>query len=133
MGTQEAVARVVDILRGDERVHLAYLFGSRMEERSGPEADLDIALHSIGDFSWDDLYALRGRLSIDLKTDRLDLVWLNKADPILAFEVIRTGKPIHSNDADLLNDFELEAKKRYYDYRIYLEMHRGYQEHGVQT
>jgi predicted nucleotidyltransferase len=132
-GTLEAVGHVVAIIREEPHVPLAYLFGSRVEEQASPEADLDIALHTRGDFSWEDLYRIRGRISMVLETDRLDLVWLDKADPILAFEVIRTGKPIHSTDPDLLNEFELMAKKRYYDYRIYLSKHRGYQEHGLQA
>ena len=40
---------------------------------------------------------------------------------ILSFMVIKTGKVMFFRDEEILNDFEVKAKKRYYDYQLYLK------------
>lgn len=126
--TDEAVALILPILQREHHVLAAYLFGSRAKEegcdKAKRDADMDIAIHTARDFSWEDYYRLYGELTKALHSDRLDLVWLNKAEPIIAFEVIKTGKVLFYRDADALNEFELMAKKRYYDHVLYLKKRR---------
>ncbi|WP_156095567.1 type VII toxin-antitoxin system HepT family RNase toxin [Thermodesulfobacterium commune] len=84
----------------------------------------DLAFYTTKDFSWKDSYQLYGELTSSLRSDRVDLVWLNRANPVLQFEVIKYGKVLFYRDADILNDYELKAKKNFYDYALYLEKHR---------
>lgn len=86
---------------------------------------MDVAIYTSRDFTWDDYFRLYGELTKALHSDRLDLAWLNKSEPILAFEVIKTGKVLFYRNADVLNDFELMAKKRYYDHVLYLKKRRA--------
>jgi hypothetical protein len=108
ISTAAAVDLITGRLREDGRVRIAYLFGSRGGENHPPSADLDIGLYTEGDLSWDDLISLNCALTGKLHSDRLDLVWLNAADPVISFEVIRSGKVLFHADADTLNDYELK-------------------------
>lgn len=128
--TEKAISLILPLLENDPRILAAYLFGSRIK-KAEPSSDMDIALYTSKDFSWEDYYILYGELSKALSSDRIDLVWLNEADPILSFEVIKNGRVLIYKDADLLNDFELKSKKRYYDYVLYLNKHRRNRELGI--
>ncbi len=130
LATEKAISVILPFLESDHRILAAYLFGSRIK-KAGESSDIDIAFYTAGDFSWEDYYLLYGKMSQALGSDRVDLVWLNKADPILSFEVLKYGKVLSYKDADLLNDFELKNKKRYYDYVLYLKKHRRNREIGL--
>ncbi len=128
--TKEVLALVLPLLNADERILIAYLFGSRANNTK-ESSDIDIAIYTSRDFLWDDYYLLYGEITKKLHSDRLDLLWLNIAEPILCFEVIRNGKVLFYKDADILNDFELKAKKRYYDYSFYLNKRRARRQLGL--
>ena len=121
--TSEAAERVLNAIKPDQRIMALYLFGSRASNKETSESDIDLAFFTSGDFSWDDYYLLHGSVAKCLKTDRFNLLWLNKADSIITFDVIATGKLLFYRDADKLNDFELKAKKNFYDYKLYLKRH----------
>jgi len=128
--TEKAVSLILPFLEHDSRISVAYLFGSRVN-KPDHSSDIDIAFCTSDKFSWEDYYILYGDLAKTLSSDRIDLVWLNGADPILTFEVIKYGKVLICKDPDILNDFELMSKKRYYDYALYLNKHRRNREIGL--
>lgn len=123
--TEEAVALIVPILQAERRVLIAYLFGSRVVGMEKKWSDLDIAIYTRGDFQWNDYYRLYGAITQLIKSDRLDLVWMNRAEPILVFEVIKNGKVLFYRNADELNEFESRVKKIYYDHVIYLKKRKN--------
>lgn len=132
--TDEAIQLILPILKSDLRIWAAYLFGSRTRKREPQtpvESDIDIAVYTSNDFTWDDYYLLYGDLSKSLHSNRLDVIWMNKAEPILSFEIIKNNKVLFFYDADTLNEFELKIKKRYYDYIMYLNKHRRQREIGL--
>ena len=124
LSTQAAVERVMPVVMEKEGILVFYLFGSRARGEGTGESDIDFAFFSTREFSWDDYYGLRGSFSKLLGTDRFNLLWLNKADAIITFEVVTTGRPLFFRDPEVLNDLELRAKKNYYDYKLYLERRR---------
>jgi len=128
--TDEAVALILPVLKADPRILIGYLFGSRIKGKATP-SDIDIAIYTSDEFSWQDYYTLYGEITKRLHSDRLDLVWLNKAEPILSFAVIKNGSLLSFNDTDTVNEFELRVKKIYYDYILYLKKHRRYRELGL--
>lgn len=96
-----------------EGVLVAYLFGSLVEDdepRREPH-DVDLAVLMREGPVW----PLREELRSLLGTERLDLVDLSTADPVLRFEVIRSGHPIYWRDDDTLNRFELDTMHLYRD------------------
>lgn len=129
--TEDAVSSLLELFKADERIKLVYLFGSRSAKSASSDSDIDFALYADENFSWQDLYLLIERCGKRLSSDRVDLVWLNPSEPIITFEIIKNGKVLFYTDPDLLNDFELKAKKRYYDYCLYLKKHRRFRENGV--
>ena len=130
-GTEDAISLLLPLLKSDERIVAAYLFGSRASEEESLSSDIDIAVFTSDDFSWENYYTLYGELTKKLRSDRIDVVWLNKAEPILSFEVVKSGRVLFFHDADMLNEFELKAKKKYYDYILYLNKHRRHREVGL--
>lgn len=124
ISTEEALDRVLPFLKKDRRILICYLFGSRVASEMS-HSDLDIAIYTSSDFTWQDYYLLYGEITRALHSDRVDIVWLNRAEPILSFEIITQGKTVYHVDDDLLNEFEIKTKKSFYDYKLYLKRRRS--------
>lgn len=92
-----------------EGVRLAYLFGSLSSGGQGQDVDIAV-LPGDGDFS-----QLRQEIGEVLGTERLDLLNLKGASPLLRFEVIRSGRLIYRRDDQTENDFEMEVLRQYRD------------------
>lgn len=94
----------------DRGVLVGYLFGSA-GSKDGGAADVDLALLREGAPVW----RLREELWERLGTQRLDLVDLERASPVLRFEVVRNGRLLYARDADTVNRFELSTLHEYRD------------------
>jgi uncharacterized protein len=97
-----------------EDVLLAYLFGSLVEKsnkapRSPGDVDLAILTKS------GPTHVLKEALEGILDTDRLDLVDLRSASPVLRFEILRSGKPIYVSDENIRDRYEMETIHLYRD------------------
>ena len=92
-----------------EGVLLAYLFGSISKGRVGNDVDLAILTRDTPAFR------LREAITEFLGTERVDLVDLRSASPILRFEIISTGLPLYVADEMLRERFELETLHLYRD------------------
>src|SRR5215470_14397540 len=86
-------------------VRLAYLFGSQATRRTHPNSDVDIAVLLDESLTSDELFAERLRLLGDLShifgTDNVDLVMLNEASPLLAYETLRHDVLLYCADAQM--------------------------------
>jgi predicted nucleotidyltransferase len=88
------------------------LFGSTVTGQRTAGSDLDIAVHFDGPADLDAVYlALAGRLG----TDRLDLIDLRRAGPLLAFEVARSGRLLFEGRRGVFREFQSLASWRYCD------------------
>ncbi|MDF2953261.1 MAG: putative nucleotidyltransferase [Thermodesulfobacterium sp.] len=116
--TKEAVNKFLEIVSKDRKILVAYLFGSRAKETENLDSDIDFAIYTSIDFSFEDYLLLRSDLSLILKTDRFNLLWMNVADPIIKFAIIKEGKCIFHRDDEILNMFEMKIRKEFYDYCI---------------
>lgn len=100
----------------EKGVMLAYLFGSLVQKgekpsRPRPPGDVDLAILTKKGPAYDLLEAI-----VDvLGTDRLDLVDLRKASPVLRFEILRGGRSIYVSDEDLRERYEMETIHLYRD------------------
>lgn len=109
-----------------EGVLLAYLFGSLAEKAKDKDKDRDrdsdrgIA-RKPGDVDLAILtgegpaYRLWDAIAEVLGTERLDLVDLRKASPVLRFEVLRSGRPIYVSDEALKERYEMDTIHLYRD------------------
>lgn len=97
-------------LFAQEGVLLAYLFGSLA--RGGPAHDIDLALLLPAGKG---PYHLQQAITDCLGTDRVDLVDLRRASPVLKFEIISNGRCLYQIEADTQLNFVLEGLRQYHD------------------
>ena len=107
----------------EEGVLLAYLFGSfalAYKARKREPHDLDLALLTNDKSAW----MLWDAITEALGTERLDLVNLKRASPVLLFEILRTGRLIYSSDEATRERFVLDALRLYRDTEPLRRRHR---------
>ncbi len=87
---EERLGRLTPLFEREDAL-LAYLFGSLSNGRAGQGVDLAI-------LAWEGpAFRLRGAMTNCLGTDRLHLVDLQRASPVLRSEIIRTGRLCRSS------------------------------------
>jgi len=100
-------------------VHLAYLFGSQATRRTHSSSDVDVAVLLDESLTPDERFAERLRLLGDLSrifgTDDMDLVILNEAPPLLAYETLRHGILLYCADAQTRIEFQVHTLRAYED------------------
>jgi len=98
-------------------VVLAYLFGSQARGEAGPLSDVDVAVLLASDAPperWGDAQLnLIGELTSLFRRDDVDVVVLNRATPLLAWEVVRYGHRIYVSSPAARIDFETKALRDY--------------------
>lgn len=104
--------RVQAVGDGVPALELVVLFGSTATGRRRAGSDVDVAVRCAGDA---DLDALHGVLAPALETDRLDLVDLRRAGPILAMEIARSGRLLYESGPGTFRRFQSLASRRYCD------------------
>ena len=102
------LARLVPLFER-EGVQLAYLFGSLGQGQSGHDVDLAILTQG------EPAFRLRGAITECLGTERVDLVDLRRAPPVLRFEILRTGQLLYAAEHALSERFELATLQVYRD------------------
>lgn len=110
---QELIERARSVLSGQEGLKFAFLYGSVARGRAGPLSDVDVGVFH--DPPRRDLRRLHPSLTEALGTDRLDLVQLNGAGPLLRQRVLRDGLPILVDDPAALTRFRYLSQLDYLD------------------
>jgi predicted nucleotidyltransferase len=112
-----------DFFINRSEITLAYVFGSLMNKSKEYVHDIDIAVFVIPaelkKLNQATPYGYMAQLSSEfahrLRCDRIDLVILNAAPPVLLKEVISKGKPIYcASDVERIK-FEISALQRHAD------------------
>lgn len=92
----------------DHRVELAYLFGSLAAEGRGQDVDLALLVDGGPE-------PLRRHIEKVLGTDRLDLVDLATASPVMKMEVMRTGVLILEESGERHAAFAIRTLREFHD------------------
>ncbi len=83
-------------------VQLAYLFGSQVTGCTHAESDVDVAVLLAASLTADERFTARltliGALAHLFGTDQVDVVVLNEASPLLAYEVLHNGVLLYCPD-----------------------------------
>ena len=107
----------------ENQILLAYLFGSQADGTAGPQSDYDIGL-----LVRQPSLALQARLAheigIILGTDRVDVVFLNRAPVELAYAVIAQGQLLYQRSVAERVEFEAKVLSLYGDYLPILRRQR---------
>lgn len=118
------IVRVRKLLKSLGRAHreiaALYLFGSQAEGKAGPISDVDVAvllddarLTSRKQFDFH-LNLIAEAMRACRRPD-VDVVLLNKATPLLAYEVVRSGKLLFERDHERRVEYEVRAMQHYLD------------------
>jgi predicted nucleotidyltransferase len=92
-----------------EGVQLAYLFGSLSQGNKSHDVDLALLTQD------KPVFQLRSAITTCLQTERLDLVDLRQASPVLRFEIIRTGQLLYQTGEAICQQFEMSTLRLYKD------------------
>ncbi len=115
---------LVEMVKKEQKIILAYLFGSRVQGKVGELSDYDIAVLTDREVAGDFRYRFSSRLCRALNTSKVDLIILNSAPIELAYNVISTGKLIYQRSAYERVEFEANTLSRYFDYLPVLRRQR---------
>ncbi len=116
-----------DALQAEKGVATAYVFGSLLTGRFGPESDVDIALLFFPDKvpSALDVFEMEHRLASAVACD-VDVVVLNTASPVIGMQVLRTGRKLVERSSRITNEFFVRCVNLYADLkRIREPVERG--------
>jgi len=119
-------------------VALAYLFGSQAEGKAGPLSDVDVAVLLGAQVQREQWFQTQLRLIGDLMSlfqrNDVDVVILNEATPLLAFQVIRHGQVVYEDPVTRpAVDFAAYAMRRYADTAPLRRLKRQYLEEWVEA
>jgi len=95
---QEVIERVTSMLNADERVKLAFVFGSFTRRES--LRDIDLAVYAGPPLSFDELLSLGAKMEMELNLP-FDLVQLQDLDPAFRLKVLRYAPRILVKDKQL--------------------------------
>ncbi|MFQ6128734.1 MAG: nucleotidyltransferase domain-containing protein [Thermoplasmata archaeon] len=116
-----------DLLREDDSIEVAYLFGSVARGRSGPLSDIDVAVFlkdSLGRRErHEKRLSLVNEISSALKTDEINVVIMNDSPLLLNFNIIRDGKVLKSKEESRRVLLETRIMSSYLDRKFYDDMH----------
>ncbi|OIO83224.1 MAG: hypothetical protein AUK32_10410 [Candidatus Aquicultor secundus] len=113
------------VLEPDKNILLVYLFGSAVTGKyhAGSDIDIGVLLRSCPDrlLCVEESLLLSDKLANALATDKIDLIILNIADPLLSFEVATKGMLVFEQRSGLADEFRLKAVKMHMDARKFFE------------
>jgi uncharacterized protein len=113
------------VLRESPDLLAGYCFGSQTDPGRASPRDLDIAVLGTGRLTLRRLLELRATIAETIASDRVDLIDLRQAGPVLKRQVIKSRHPLFVRDQSLVNAFELQALREYQDsaYRRRVQFH----------
>lgn len=102
------------------------LFGSRASGKKGFKEDYDIGVFSSPPLKKKEELTLICRFSQVLRSDALDLVFLNQSPPLLCYEVANNGLLLHERDGGSFDRFRWQALQRWNDAKKFYAQNRLY-------
>ena len=120
LSLEALVERIAALLAPRQEVLEAYLFGSQATGRAQPHSDIDVAVYVDEAGAVHSGYGYPAELTTvlmaGLRTNRVDVVVLNHAPPVLYHRVLRDGVRVLSRDLRATTTREGYALSRYCDY-----------------
>jgi len=114
-------------------VEMAFVFGSQVKGKTTPESDFDIAVYfkpKTGKLDWEDevFFEEESEIWNDLEKiikGKVDFVVLNRAPALLAFSIIKNGRPIVIKNRFRYLDFMLRISSAAIDFREFVQDFRA--------
>jgi predicted nucleotidyltransferase len=109
-----------------DSVILAYLFGSTVRGDAGRLSDVDIGVLLDEKIPKKDRFDLELKLMSDIailiKKNKIDLIILNEAPLLLAYNIIKSGIILKSDEVERVK-FETKILSMYLDEKYYIKRH----------
>ena len=109
-----------------DSIILAYLFGSTVRGDTGRLSDVDIGVLLDEKLSKKDRFDLElklmGEIAALIKKNKIDLVVLNEAPLLLAYNIIKNGIILKSSETERVK-FETKLLSMYMDEKYYIKRH----------
>lgn len=121
-------ARIRDALINEEDLIAVYLFGSQAEDKAHYLSDVDVAVLFDDQMSAEQLFQRTlaiGSLLEQALQCTVDVIPLNRAGPLLRFQVIQKGQLLLERDRTRRCLFHMRAMNAYYDAKPYLDYQRS--------
>lgn len=107
-------------LARDSRVLLVYLFGSAADRARPTVRDVDLGILTRETLPQDELLRMRADLVLAVGSE-IDLVALNDAPVVLAWEVAEGGRCLYAVDPEIETEFVIRARARFWDFKPFLD------------
>ncbi len=117
---RERANQAARLLAADPRVLLVFLFGSTADPDRSAVRDVDLAILTEPPLTLDDLLRLRADLILEIGP-AIDLICLNTAPVVLAYEVATSGRCLFARAPELETEFVVRSILRYLDFRYFLD------------
>lgn len=119
-GIISRIESAADILRGDDRIVFAYLFGGLAREGGGhPMSDVDMAVYLSGPCDESETrLSLYAPLTDALGTDEIDLVILNSAALSLAGRILMHRRVLVDKQPFIRHRYESITLRKYFDFSV---------------
>jgi len=111
ISVEELGEKLVPVFR-DKGLRLLLLFGSSISGNTHKRSDIDLA------FLFDkpaDMLDLTNMVIKTLHTDKVDVVDLKRASPLLRYSVVKSGRLLYERDKGLFSDFYSLTFRMYVD------------------
>ncbi len=109
-----------------DSIILAYLFGSTVRGDTGRLSDVDIGVLLDEKLSKKDRFDLElklmGEIAALIKKNKIDLIVLNEAPLLLAYNIIKNGIILKSSERERVK-FETKLLSKYMDEKYYIKRH----------
>jgi predicted nucleotidyltransferase len=105
-------ARLRDLLEVAPDLELVVLFGSAAAGHMRDGSDVDVAVCATGPADLDEVYRV---LAPRIGSERLDIVDVRRASPLLMMEVARRGRVLFERRPGVFRRFQALASRRYCD------------------
>lgn len=124
------LAKRIALVAGQRDLLAVYVFGSTAGGTRTPLSDLDLAVllpDSVPEHGYfERRLTLAGEISSLLSEDRVDLVLLNEAPPLLRHRVVTRGTRVYTGNERACSAFERQAISEYLDLAPVLELQHRY-------
>lgn len=121
---------LVNAVQGMQEIDVLYLFGSEASRKANKLSDIDLAVLLRKDVPMVQYFDYRGAYGVKfsdiLKMERVDVVILNEASIMLAFEVLSARKILFERVPAHRVEFEVQAVNAYLDFKPLMEVRRQY-------
>lgn len=126
--------KIKNFLQNRSEINFAYIFGSFINNEKFNDIDIAVYLYPHVDLNSFVTYPfgyeseILGKLSLILKTDKIDLIVLNKANLLASIQVFNSGRLLFERDRFFRIRIENSTRKEFIDTEHYRRLKANYLE-----